>query len=143
MDDLITFFQISFIRSFICVSFCSGLLFRRHFILLLFDFKSINGPLFIAKQNVLSLTNVNTAVGYESFTEEEDQSGGSAVGNFIRNNLALNQGIYTPASTIASTVGNPFGIHPNKQGLNPFNPNLNSTVTVPLFKQSLIESKLL
>ena len=93
---------------------------------MLFDFKSINGPLFIAKQNVLSLTNVNTAVGYESFTEEEDQSGGSAVGNFIRNNLALNQGIYTPASTIASTVGNPFGIHPNKQGLNPFNPNLNS-----------------
>ena len=53
---------------------------------MLFDFKSINGPLFIAKQNVLSLTNVNTAVGYESFTEEEDQSGGSAVGNFIRNN---------------------------------------------------------
>ena len=93
---------------------------------MLFDFKSINGPLFIAKQNVLSLTNVNTAVGYESFTEEEDQSGGSAVGNFIRNNLALNQGIFTPASTIASTVGNPFGIHPNKQGLNPFNPNLNS-----------------
>ena len=66
----------------------------------------------IAKQNVLSLTNVNTAVGYESFTEEEDQSGGSAVGNFIRNNLALNQGIFTPASTIAATVGYPFGNHP-------------------------------
>ena len=91
---------------------------------MLFDFKSPNGPLFIAKQNVLSLTNPNTAVGYTKVTQEDEDSQGSGIGNFIRNNLALNQGIYTPASTIAATIGTPIGIHPNKQGLNPFNPML-------------------
>ena len=91
---------------------------------MLFDFKSPNGPLFIAKQNVLSLTNPNTAVGYTKVTQEDEDGQGSGVGNFIRNNLALNQGIYTPASTIAATIGTPIGIHPNKQGLNPFNPML-------------------
>ena len=91
---------------------------------MLFDFKSPNGPLFIAKQNVLSLTNPNTAVGYTTVTQEEEDGQGSGIGNFIRNNLALNQGIYTPASTIAATIGTPIGIHPNKQGLNPFNPML-------------------
>ena len=91
---------------------------------MLFDFKSPNGPLFIAKQNVLSLTNPNTAVGYTKVTQEDEEGQGSRVGNFIRSNLALNQGIYTPASTIAATIGNPIGIHPNKQGLNPFNPML-------------------
>jgi len=91
---------------------------------MLFDFKSPNGPLFIAKQNVLSLTNPNTAVGYTKVTQEDEEGEGSRVGNFIRSNLALNQGIYTPASTIAATIGNPIGIHPNKQGLNPFNPML-------------------
>ena len=87
---------------------------------MLFDFKSPNGPLFIAKQNVLSLTNVNTAVGYVD-QQDDAQTG---VGKFIQDNLALNQGIYTPLSTVAATIGNPFGVHPNKQGLNPFNPNL-------------------
>ena len=91
---------------------------------MLFDFKSPNGPLFIAKQNVLSLTNPNTAVGYTKVTQQDEEGQGSRVGEFIRNNLALNQGIYTPASTIAATIGNPIGIHPNKQGLNPFNPML-------------------
>ena len=91
---------------------------------MLFDFKSPNGPLFIAKQNVLSLTNPNTAVGYTTVTQEDEDGQGSGIGNFIRNNLALNQGIYTPASTIAATIGTPIGIHPNKQGLNPFNPML-------------------
>ena len=87
---------------------------------MLFDFKSINGPLFIAKQNVLSLTNVNTAVGYVDPSDDAE----TGVGKFIQNNLALNQGIYTPASTVAATIGTAFGVHPNKQGLNPFNPNL-------------------
>ena len=87
---------------------------------MLFDFKSINGPLFIAKQNVLSLTNVNTAVGYVDPSDDAE----TGVGEFIQNNLSLNQGIYTPASTVAATIGTAFGVHPNKQGLNPFNPNL-------------------
>jgi hypothetical protein len=61
------------------------------------DFKSPNGALFVAKQNILSLTNVKT------------QASG-----------IINQGIYTPASTILQAGGNAFGIHLNKQGLNPF-----------------------
>ena len=36
-----------------------------------FDFKSPNGPLFIAKQNVLSLTNVNSSKGYVPYKQEE------------------------------------------------------------------------
>ena len=34
-----------------------------------FDFKSVAGPLFLAKQNLLSLTNPNTATGYKTFGE--------------------------------------------------------------------------
>ena len=54
---------------------------------MLFDFKSPNGPLFIAKQNVLSLTNPNTAVGYTKVTQQDEEGQGSRVGEFIRNNL--------------------------------------------------------
>ncbi len=36
----------------------------------------------------------------------------------------MNQGVFTPLSTLASVVGTGVGIHPNKQGLNPFNPML-------------------
>jgi hypothetical protein len=61
------------------------------------DFKSPNGVLFVAKQNILSLTNVKT------------QASG-----------IINQGIYTPASTILQAGGIAFGTHLNKQGLNPF-----------------------
>jgi hypothetical protein len=61
------------------------------------DFKSPNGVLFIAKQNILSLSGVKT------------QASG-----------IINQGIYTPTSTILQAGGNAFGIHLNKQGLNPF-----------------------
>lgn len=83
------------------------------------------GTLFTAKQNILSLTNVNSGAGYETFEEAE---GGSAVGNFLRNNLALNQGIYTPLSTIGQTVGGALGAHLNKQGLNPLQ---NTTIGSP------------
>jgi hypothetical protein len=61
------------------------------------DFKSPNGPLFIAKQNLLSRTGVKT------------QASGD-----------LNEGIYLPTSTILQVAGNAFGIHLNKQGINPF-----------------------
>jgi hypothetical protein len=61
------------------------------------DSKSPNGTLFIAKQFLLSLSGVKT------------QASG-----------IINQGIYTPASTILQAGGNAFGIHLNKQGLNPF-----------------------
>ena len=62
-----------------------------------FDLKSPNGLLFTAKQNVLSRSGVATQA-----------SGG-----------ALNEGIYLPTSTIAQVAGTPFGIHLNKQGIDP------------------------
>ena len=97
-----------------------------------FDFggSAIRGPLFIAKQNVLSLSNVDTTTGYINYSEAQNTGGGgnegsspqSAIGRFIKDNLALNQGIYTPLSTLAAAAGVGLGIYPNKQGLNPFNP---------------------
>jgi hypothetical protein len=61
-----------------------------------FDFKSPNGILFTAKQNLLSRTGVKT------------QASG-----------ILNEGVYLPTSTILQAGGNAFGIHLNKQGLDP------------------------
>ena len=87
-----------------------------------FDFKSPNGPLFIAKQNVLSLTNVNSSKGYIPYKQEESSTASSvlgAIGSFIKDNLAMNQGVYTPLGTLAQAAGNAVGLHTNKQGLNP------------------------
>ena len=93
------------------------------------------GTLFTAKQNILSLTNVNSSAGYEPFIQvERDEDGnflqrvGSAINTFIQNNIALNQGIYTPLSTIGQTVGGALGAHLNKQGLNPLQ---NTTIGSP------------
>ena len=61
------------------------------------DTKSPNGILFIAKQNLLSRTAVRT------------QTSG-----------ILNEGIYTPLSTLAEAGLVAFGGHVKKQGLNPF-----------------------
>ena len=69
-----------------------------------FDFKSIGGPLFIAKENLLSRTSV--AVGA---TGEKNNQG-----------KALNNGIYLPTSTMLQAAGNPLGLHLNKQGIDPF-----------------------
>ena len=63
-----------------------------------FDFKSIGGPLFIAKQNILSRTSVAI-----------DGQG-----------KALNNGVYLPTSTLLQAAGNPLGLHLNKQGIDPF-----------------------
>lgn len=63
-----------------------------------FDFKSIGGPLFIAKENLLSRMSVAT-----------DGKG-----------KALNNGVYLPTSTLLQTAGNPLGLHLNKQGIDPF-----------------------
>jgi len=61
------------------------------------DLKSPNGVLFIAKQNVLSNSAVRT------------QTSG-----------VMNEGIYTPLSTLAQAGVIAFGGHLNKQGINPF-----------------------
>ena len=60
-------------------------------------FKSPSGLLFTAKQNLLSRTAVRT------------QTSG-----------ILNEGTYTPLSTLAQAGVNAFGGHLNKQGINPF-----------------------
>lgn len=85
-----------------------------------FDFKSASGPLFIAKQNLLSLTNVNSEAGYVPFEEAQGEGLLGSIGNFIKDSFALNQGIYTPLGTLTQTLGNGIGLHTNKQGLNPF-----------------------
>ena len=72
-----------------------------------FDFKSPNGPLFIAKQNVLSLTNVNSEAGFKDPAK-----------------LIMNQGVYTPLEAIIQAGTNAIGMHVPKQGYNPFD-NLN------------------
>ena len=101
---------------------------------MLFDFRSPNGPLFIAKQNVLSLTNVNSSAGVEEFqTAERDRSGnffqrlGSSISTFFQNNVSVNQGIYTPLEAIIQAGTGFAGNHVLKQGFNPVdnvNPNL-------------------
>jgi len=63
-----------------------------------FDFKSIGGPLFIAKENILSRTSVAI-----------DGQG-----------KALNNGVYLPTSTLLQSAGNSLGLHLNKQGIDPF-----------------------
>ena len=63
-----------------------------------FDFKSIGGPLFIAKENILSRTSVAV-----------DGKG-----------KALNNGVYLPTSTLLQSAGNSLGLHLNKQGIDPF-----------------------
>lgn len=73
-----------------------------------FDLKSPNGPLFTAKQQVLSLSGTNFKGGFET----PDLSTANLSG-------FLKGGVYNPLSTIAQTVINPLGIHIPKQGLLP------------------------
>jgi len=61
-------------------------------------FASTEGILFTVKQNLLSRLAVKTQYSP----------------------TLLNDGIYTPISTLSQVVGNAFGLHVNKQGLNPF-----------------------
>tara|TARA_R110000851_G_scaffold124863_1_gene255402 strand:- start:4741 stop:6678 length:1938 start_codon:yes stop_codon:yes gene_type:complete len=114
------------------------------------------GRLFTAKQNVLSLTNVDSSVGYapllppsislkgifksdaDTFLGRALEIGsnlfqvGAQVGSFINSKVQdinpINQGIYSPTSTIAQAGVNALGTHLNKQGLNPFKNTTNFTV---------------
>ncbi len=69
----------------------------------MFDLKSPSGLLFIAKQNLLSRVAPKT---------ESSKGIGYAGG-------ALNEGVYTPLSTLAQAGVGFAGIHLNKQGLDP------------------------
>ena len=84
---------------------------------MLFDFKSPNGPLFIAKQNVLALTSTDFTAGPSTSVIN---TGGTAVGDFLRNNLGFDKSkIYNPLGTIGQVAGGFLGLHLYKQGLNP------------------------
>ena len=103
------------------------------------------GTLFTAKQNILSLSNVSSQAGYVPFKqgEAEEPQERSAIGQFIKDNIALNQGLYTPLSTIGQTVGNALGIHLNKQGLNPLknttlgSPDGNTPLGLPTYLNTI------
>lgn len=99
-----------------------------------FDFKSPTGALFVAKQNLLSRTGVKLQAGdtIENLTPKERlqalqelastafTNGLGDVGARERNRInPLNEGTYTPLSTLLAAGGNAFGAHPNKQGIDP------------------------
>jgi hypothetical protein len=75
-----------------------------------FDFKNPKGLLFTAKQNLLSRTAPQTEVS--------EKRGGNTPGPAYGGGL-INEGIYTPISTIAQAGVVAFGGHLNKQGLDP------------------------
>ncbi len=75
-----------------------------------FDFKNPSGLLFTAKQNLLS----RTAVKAEVAEKTPGNVPGPAYGRGT-----INEGIYTPLSTIAEAGIIAFGGHLNKQGLDP------------------------
>ena len=82
------------------------------------DLKSPNGLLFTAAQNILSRTAVKTeasyGIGYAGVQEP----------NFItgEGGGALNEGIYTPLSTLAQAAVGFAGAHLNLMGLDPTDP---------------------
>ena len=71
-----------------------------------FDLKSPNGLLFIAKQEILSLSGVNVL----AVSNSEDNP---------KNRRALNNGLYLPTSTLVQVAVNAIGGHLLKQGIDP------------------------
>ena len=112
------------------------------------DFRSSRGSLFGVKQNYLSLSNVNSSVGYATIKSNpftlssngslfgnRETAGKNVVGRFvstignvlnkINDFVPPNQGPYNRASTIAQVLINGSGVHLTKQGRIP----KNSTIT--------------
>ena len=100
----------------------------------LFNFNNPSGLLFIAKQNVLSRTAPKTEASFGAAYGGSKKTGliQGSENNFINKNGALvstgtyrkgpagvNEGIYTPLSTIAQARVGYLGKHLNKQGLDP------------------------
>lgn len=87
-----------------------------------FDFKSAAGPLFIAKQNLLSRTSVKTenSVGIGYAGGPPSQNFPLEVDYFAQ--TQINQGIYSPTSTLAQAAVGFTGTHLNTFGLNPASP---------------------
>ncbi len=81
------------------------------------NLKSPNGFLFIAKQNILSRSAVRTQTTGDAPTSLGSINLSDNVQNLIP---TLNEGAYTPLSTLAQAGTGFLGYHVNKQGLNPF-----------------------
>jgi hypothetical protein len=69
-------------------------------------FTTVKGGLFVAQQNALSTLGTRIYGGYP-LTITSLNAG------------RLNDGVYTPLSTLAAATGTALGTHPNKQGLDP------------------------
>ena len=69
-------------------------------------FSTVEGGLFTFQQNTLSATGVRIYGGYP-------------VNVRAQNSFRLNDGVYTPLSTLAAAAGISIGGHPNKQGTDP------------------------
>jgi len=87
-----------------------------------FDFKNPNGLLFTVKQNLLSriAAKAETANGpaYGGFIKSRSIVGqGIVVDEFSES--PINEGIYTPLSTLGQAAVGFAGVHLNKQGLDP------------------------
>jgi len=70
-------------------------------------FTTTEGLLFIAQQNLLSLSGVRIYGGYPYLV------------NIANKPRLTNDGVYTPLSTLAAATGVAIGGHPNKQGIDP------------------------
>jgi hypothetical protein len=105
------------------------------------DTKNLSAGIgFIVKQNILSRTSVKTpasfGLGYAGSRDyyfEDGINGLAATGGGN-----INQGVYTPISTLAQAVGNGLGLHANLLGIDPFSP-MSGVVEGSLFSGGLDE----
>jgi len=79
------------------------------------DTKSPRGLLFVAQQNLLSRLAVKTEASYGVGYGTGQKAGTT---NIVATG-PVNEGIYLPTSTLLQIAGNPFGLHLNKQGIDP------------------------
>ncbi len=95
-----------------------------------FNLKSPNGFLFIAKQNLLSKSSVKTqaseGLGYGGFSVD---IGGNTIGP--GQSGPINQGVYTPLSTLIQAGTGFLGVHANALGANPLSPINSNGIQIP------------
>jgi len=95
-----------------------------------FNLKSPSGFLFIAKQNLLSKSSVKTqaseGLGYGGFSVD---IGGNTIGP--GQSGPINQGVYTPLSTLIQAGTGFLGVHANALGANPLSPINSNGIQIP------------
>ena len=95
-----------------------------------FNLKSPSGFLFIAKQNLLSKSSVKTqassGLGYGGFSVD---IGNNTIGP--SQSGPINQGVYTPLSTLIQAGTGFLGVHANALGANPLSPQNINGIQIP------------